>query len=338
MTPAQTFRIVFMGTPDFAVPSLHALIENGFEVVAVVTQPDKPRGRGKALKPSPVKLAAFAHHLPVLQPVKVREPGFLQEIASLQPDLIITAAFGQILPQALLDIPKIMPINVHGSLLPRYRGAAPIQWALINGETSTGITIMRMDAGMDTGPILLQRSLEIGPEETFGELYARMAVLGAETLLEALKLLAAGNLKPVEQPAEGVSLAPPITPELAWLDWRKPVEDLANLMRALDPKPGACSSLNGVTMRLFRPAVVSGLRPASLSSDTSAGPLSGPAVSGTVLSCDERGLLVACGQDGRSALLVREILAPGKRRMRVADYMRGNSIPAGSVFGRQTIE
>lgn len=323
-------RIVFMGTPDFAVPSLEALTAAGYNVTAVVTQPDKPRGRGRALKPSPVKTAAQSHGIPVLQPEKVRDSAFLQAVSAMKPDLIVTAAFGQILPQALLDIPRIMPINVHGSLLPKYRGAAPIQWALINGERTTGITIMRMDAGMDTGPILLQRGLEIGPEETFGELYARMARLGAETLLNALKLLAEGKLKPIQQPNEGVSLAPPITSNMAWLNWRQPPEDLANLMRALDPKPGACSSLNGVTLRLFRPAVVT--------VETSNCNLNSPIVPGTVISCDERGLLVACGQDGRSALLVREILAPGKRRMRVADYIRGNAISAGSVLVRQIIE
>jgi len=319
MTPAQTFRIVFMGTPDFAVPSLHALIKNGFEVVAVVTQPDKPRGRGKALKPSPVKLAAFAHHLPVLQPVRVREPGFLQEIASLQPDLIITAAFGQILPQALLDIPKIMPINVHGSLLPRYRGAAPIQWALINGETSTGITIMRMDAGMDTGPILLQRSLEIGPDETFSELYMRMADLGASVLIEVLKLLSDGLLQPQKQPSDGVSLAPPITPQMTWIHWNNPPEAICRLIRALDAKPGACSTLEGTTFRLFRPMPLSG-------------PLATPVAPGTLLAADERGLLVACGPKGMNAVWVQEILAPGKRRMKVADYLRGNAMAVGSVF------
>lgn len=327
-----------MGTPDFAVPSLNALVAAGYEISAVVTQPDRPRGRGKALKPSPVKTAAQTHGIPVLQPERVRDPVFLQEISALEPDLIVTAAFGQILPQALLNIPKIMPINVHGSLLPKYRGAAPIQWALIHGERTTGITIMRMDAGMDTGPILLQRALEIQPEETFGELCVRMAMLGASALLDALKLLSAGNLKPVEQPSEGVSLAPPIHSGMAWLDWRQPAEYLANLMRALDPKPGACSFLNGVIMRLFRPIVVSGLRPNFTSSNTSAGLFSGPATAGTVLSCDDRGLLVACGQDGQDALLVREILAPGKRRMKVADYIRGNPIAAGSVFVRQTID
>lgn len=330
-------KIVFMGTPDFAVPSLNALIAAGHEISAVVTQPDRPRGRGKALKPSPVKVAAQAHGISVLQPERVRDSAFLQEISALEPDIIVTAAFGQILPQSLLDIPKIMPINVHGSLLPKYRGAAPIQWALINGERQTGITIMRMDAGMDTGPILLQRGLEIEPEETFGELYVRMALLGASALIDALKLLAAANLKPVEQPSAGVSLAPPITSEMAWLDWRQSPEDLANLMRALDPKPGACSSLNGVTMRFFRPAVVSGLRSDFTSSNTSAGLLFGHPVAGTVLFCDDRGLLVACGADGRGALLIREILAPGKRRMRVADYIRGNSIATGSVFVRKTI-
>lgn len=327
-----------MGTPDFAVPSLNALVAVGYEISAVVTQPDRPRGRGKALHPSPVKTAAQAQGIPVLQPERVRDSAFLQEISALEPDLIVTAAFGQILPQALLNIPKIMPINVHGSLLPKYRGAAPIQWALIHGERTTGITIMRMDAGMDTGPILLQRALEIQPDETFGELYARMALLGASALLDTLKLLAAGSLKPVEQPSEGVSLAPPITSEMAWLNWRQPSEDLANLIRALDPKPGACSLLDGVIVRLFRPIVVSGLRPDFTSSNTSAGLFPDLAAAGTVLSCDDRGLLVACGQDGRNVLLVQEILAPGKRRMRVADYIRGNHIAIGSVFVRKTIE
>ncbi|MEZ0329546.1 MAG: methionyl-tRNA formyltransferase [Dissulfuribacterales bacterium] len=314
-----------MGTPEFAVPSLKALITAGHEVMAVVTQPDKPRGRGKALKPSPVKTAAQAQGIRVLQPAKVRDAAFLQEIAALAPDLIVTAAFGQILPQTLLDIPKIMPINVHGSLLPKYRGAAPIQWALINGETQTGITIMRMNAGMDTGPILLQRSLNIGSEETFSELYDQMARLGAEVLLNALTLLASGNLKPVEQPSEGVSFAPPITSEMALLNWQRPSEELVNLIRALDSKPGACSFLNGLQLRLFKAVSVKVQhQPAE--------------IPGTVLFADERGLLVVCGKDGRSALLIREILAPGKRRMQVAEYLRGNPIAAGSVFVTPTIQ
>lgn len=318
-------KIVFMGTPEFAVPSLEALTAAGYEVIAVVTQPDKPRGRGKTLKPSPVKTTAQAHGIAVLQPAKVRDAAFLQAIVALEPDLIVTAAFGQILSQALLDIPRIMPINVHGSLLPKYRGAAPIQWALINGESRTGITIMRMDAGMDTGPILLQRSLDISSEETFGELYVRMAELGASALLDALKLLAEGRLTPVRQPEEGVSLAPPITQEMTWLNWQKSPEDLVNLMRALDPKPGACALLNGLQLRLFNSVLVKVQRQTA-------------EIPGMVLSADERGFLIACGQDGLSALLVREILAPGKRRMRVADYLRGNPIEAGSVFVSKAVE
>lgn len=312
-------KVVFMGTPEFAVPSLDALVAAKHEVMAVVTQPDKPKGRGREPKPSPVKIAAQNHGIRVLQPQKVREPAFLNEIQTLKPDLIITAAFGQILPQSLLDIPLIMPINVHGSLLPKYQGAAPIQWALMNGETQTGITIMRMDAGMDTGPILLQHSLDIAPDETFGELYVRMAKLGADCLIEALDLLADGHLKEIPQPAEGVSFAPPISSEMAWLDWTQPPERLFNLIRALDPKPGACTSFDNIVIRLFKPMIVG--NPSAVAQ-----------APGTVLASDERGLLVACGNDGQHAILIREILAPGKRRMKVADYLRGNPIPVGAIF------
>jgi methionyl-tRNA formyltransferase len=178
----NSYKIVFMGTPEFAVPALKALMEGPNQVVAVVTQPDRPKGRGRKLIPSPIKVLAEKAGIAVLQPEKARSPEFLSQVLDLAPDLLVVAAYGQILPQELLDIPRIMPINVHGSLLPEYRGAAPIQWAIIQGDTKSGITIMEMDAGMDTGPMLLQKALTIGPEETFGELYERMAGLGAGLL------------------------------------------------------------------------------------------------------------------------------------------------------------
>jgi len=252
----NSYRIVFMGTPEFAVPALKALIEGPNRVVAAVTRPDRPRGRGRKLSPSPIKVLAERAGIAVLQPEETRSPEFLNQVRDLAPDLLVVAAYGLILPQELLDIPRIMPVNVHGSLLPRYRGAAPIQWAIIQGDTGTGITIMEMDAGMDTGPILLQETLTIGPEETFGELYERMAELGAGLLVQALEELHKGTLKPRPQPEEDASYAPPIKPEMARLDWSQPAMRISCMVRALDPRPGAYTLWNGQRLRLYRPFVV----------------------------------------------------------------------------------
>lgn len=308
------FRIVFMGTPEFACPSLEALTNGPDEIVCVVTQPDKPRGRGRHISPCPVKSLAIQKGLEVVQPVKVRQPDFIDQIKALQPDLLVVAAYGQILSQALLDVPKIMPINVHGSLLPAYRGAAPIQWAILNGESETGITIMRMDAGMDTGAMLLKEAVKIGLDETCGELYQRLSLIGARLLIQALELIEQGRLTETPQPLEGVILAPPIKPEMARIDWTLSASKIACQIRAFDPSPGAFTYLCNQKVKLFTPKVLDSYE---------------RTISGKVVSIERDGMVIACA-DG--AVLVREVLLPGKKRMPVADVFRGKAFcAAGDV-------
>jgi methionyl-tRNA formyltransferase len=309
------YKIVFMGTPEFAVPSLKALMEGPDRVVAVVTQPDRPKGRGRKLMPSPIKILAEKAGIDVLQPEKARSPDFLSQVRDLAPDLLVVAAYGQILSQELLDIPQIMPINVHGSLLPAYRGAAPIQWAIMQGDTKTGITIMKMDAKTDTGPMLLQKAMAIESEETFGELYERMAVLGASLLVQALDELHRGTLKPRSQPDEGISYAPPIKPEMARLDWSQNASRISCIVRALDPRPGAYTFWNSHRLRLYMPFVI----------DVDAEDME----PGTVCSVGEDGVVIAAG---KGCLGLKELQWPGKRRMSCAEFLRGRPIPVGARF------
>ncbi|MBW1932709.1 MAG: methionyl-tRNA formyltransferase [Deltaproteobacteria bacterium] len=311
------YKIVFMGTPEFAVPVLKALLEGPDQIVAVVTQPDRHKGRGRKLMPSPIKVLAEKAGIAVLQPEKARSPEFLSQVRDLAPDLLVVAAYGQILPQEMLDIPRIMPINVHGSLLPEYRGAAPIQWAIIQGDTETGITIMEMDAGMDTGPMLLQEATTIGPEEIFGELYERMlyermAELGASLLLQALDELHKGTLKPRSQPEDGISYAPPIKPEMARLDWSQPARRISYMVRALDPRPGAYTICNGQRLRLYMPFV---LEVDAMDMEP-----------GTVCRVGDDGVVIAAG---KGCLGIRELQWPGKRRMPCAEF---RPIPVGARF------
>ncbi len=312
----KRYEIVFMGTPEFAVPALKALIAGPDEVIGVVTQPDRPRGRGRKLLPSPVKVEAQKANIPVFQPEKVGSPEFVEILKGLEPDLLVVCAFGQILPQRVLDIPRIMPINIHGSLLPRYRGAAPIQWAILNGDEETGITIMKMDAGMDTGPMLLKRSLPIGPETTFGELSSKMATLGAEALMEALDLLEKGMLKEEAQPEEGVTYAPPIKKEQLKIDWNAPAQKIHCQLRAFDPRPGAWAIMEGQRVRLFSPELLPKENPGQ--------------EPGTIIRADEKGLLVSC-PDG--ALLIKEIQWPGRKRIPVSDFLRGRKVTPGTRLG-----
>jgi methionyl-tRNA formyltransferase len=265
--------------------------------------------------PSPIKVLAEKAGIAVLQPEKARSPELLSQVRDLAPDLLVVAAYGQILPRELLDLPRIMPINVHGSMLPEYRGAAPIQWAIIQGDTETGITIMKMDAGLDTGPILLQKTLIIGPEETFGELYERMAGLGAILLVQALDELHKGTLKPIPQPEEGISYAPPIKPEMARLDWSQPARRISCMVRALDPRPGAYTFWNGQRMRLYMPFVI----------DVDAMDME----PGMVCSFGEDGVVIATG---KGCLGIRELQWPGKRRMPCAEFLRGRPITVGVRF------
>lgn len=249
-------RVIFMGTPDFAVPSLAALLEHGHEVVAVFTQPDKPKGRGHKLQPPPVKELAQRHALPVYQPQSLRGEDTQALLRSLQADVAVVAAYGKILPQAVLDIPRLGCVNVHGSLLPKYRGAAPIQWAVINGEKLSGITTMQMAAGVDTGDMLLQKETPIGAEETAGELFDRLKDMGAALLIETLEGLEKGTLVPIPQKEELATHAPMLKKEMSVIDWTQPAGALHNLIRGLTPWPGAVTTLQGHRLKLLASQVV----------------------------------------------------------------------------------
>ncbi|MEW6429407.1 MAG: methionyl-tRNA formyltransferase [Thermodesulfobacteriota bacterium] len=311
----RPFRIVFMGTPAFAVPSLAALLGHGEEVAAVVTQPDRPKGRSGKPVPPPVKELALAHAIPVLQPEKIRTTGFRETIAALRPDLLVVTAYGRILPGELLRTPPLGTINVHGSLLPRYRGAAPVQWAIIRGETETGITIMQMDEGMDTGDILLPGSLPIAADDTAATLAVKMADLGGRLLVEALDLLREGRLRPTKQDDSRATLAPPLNKEQGRIDWRRPATEIGCLIRGTDPWPAAFTHLAGERLRLFAPR-----------------PIGAPAdgAPGTILAADSAGLLVACGTE---RLLITEIQRDGGRRMAVAAFLQGHPLTPGARLG-----
>lgn len=312
-------RIIFMGTPQFAVPSLQALFDRGENIVCVVTQPDRPKGRGRKITPPPVKELALQRSITVLQPESIRGDDFHAELQSYEPDIIVVAAYGKILPGNIIDLPLLGTINVHGSLLPKYRGAAPIQWAIINGETETGITIMQMDEGMDTGDILLQEKLPIVPEDTAGSLAVKMAELGGKTLGTALDLLIAGKLKPTAQDNDQATLAPLLRKEEGLIDWSLDAARISCRIRGLDPWPTAHTLLSGKRLRLFSPEVVAD----NLCMDTSE--------PGTVCAADRNGLLIATG-DG--CLRIREVQAEGSRRMGVDAFLSGQKIQAGTRLGQ----
>ncbi|WP_448875174.1 methionyl-tRNA formyltransferase [Desulfobulbus propionicus] len=303
-----SLKIVFMGTPDFAVPSLQALIDSPHELVAVVCQPDRQRGRGKVLSPPPVKMLATEHNLPVLQPDSVRTEVFFSQLQDLAPDLLVVVAYGKILPLRLLEAPRLGAINVHGSILPKYRGAAPIQWAVINGETETGITIMQMDAGMDTGDILLVERTPIGPHETAGELFDRLARMGGALLGPAIDQLAAGQLIRRPQDHALATTAPMLNKEMGHIDWSLPARKLQSLIRGLDPWPSAYGFIDGKRYRFFRPEV--------MAHRTAEAP-------GTICRADAQGLLIATGED---CLLIGEIQPEGKKRMEAATCLRGTAL------------
>ena len=308
------YRIIFMGTPDFAVPSLQALIGHGEQVVAVVCQPDKPKGRGRKLSPPPVKELALAAGIPILQPTKVRTPEFLEELRSYQPDLMVVTAYGRILPGPLLNLPPLGTINVHGSLLPKYRGAAPVQWAVLNGDTETGITIMQMDEGMDTGDILLPRSIAVDPDDTAGTLAAKMADLGGRLLIEALERLKAGDLPPHKQNESLATPAPPLSKELSEINWQKSAKEISCQIRGLDPWPMAHTTLDGKWLRLFSPQVIAGpVREAP----------------GTLCRANKNGLVVATGEE---YLHLGEVQLEGSKRMSADAFLRGRPLSPGLRF------
>jgi methionyl-tRNA formyltransferase len=305
-------RVVFMGTPDFAVPSLQKLLDAGFEVCAVYTQPDKPKGRGHKLQAPPVKELALRHEIPVFQPASLRKEEVQQELKSFQPDVIVVVAYGKILPKAVLDLPRLGCINVHGSLLPKYRGAAPIQWTVINGDGTGGVTTMFMGEGLDTGDMLLKAETPVGAEETAGQLFDRLKDLGADLLLETLEKLERGKLTPVPQNEEDATHAPMLSKELSVIDWSKPARELHDLIRGLNPWPSAYSYLDGKKLKIHASRVAEG---------------SGEA--GKAFSKDGN-LLVYCGKD---ALELTEIQTENGKRMDGKSYLLGHPLNKDSRFG-----
>jgi len=306
-------RLIFMGTPELAGTSLQMLLRAPeLKVVAVVTQQDQPKGRGLKLQPSPVKEIALREALPVLQPERARDEKFLAELRAFQPDLIAVAAYGQILPQGILDLPRLGCLNVHTSLLPKYRGAAPIQRAIWDGETETGVTIMRMDAGLDTGAMLTQTKTPIHDADNAQTLHDRLAQLGAELLVSTIPDYAAGKILPRPQPAEGVSYAPKIKKSDGQIDWRQPARAIRNQLRALTPWPGAFTHLPGPPPALLKIWDADLWEP------------SGP--HGEVLRVDKSGIVVGCGA---GALQILSLQREGGRRLGAAEFLAGHPLPVG---------
>lgn len=309
-------KIVYMGTPDFAVPPLAALVENGYEVTAVITQPDKPKGRGKTLMPTPVKEEALKHEIPVYQPAKVRDPEFLETLQKLEPDMIIVAAFGQIIPKVILDMPKYGCINIHASLLPKYRGAAPIQQAVIDGEKESGVTIMKMGTGLDTGDMISQAVVKLREDETGGSLFDRLAETGAELLVRTIPSIENGTAVYTKQPEESPTpYAAMITKQMGLLDFSKSAVVLERLVRGMNPWPSAYTFLNNKTLKVWKCSVESG----SCVKD----------VPGTITDVDKKGIHVACGE---GTLILEEVQLEGKKRMETDAFLRGYHVTAGTVL------
>ena len=305
-------KIVFMGTPDFAVPSLQALLDAGHEVCAVYTQPDKPQGRKQVLTPPPVKVLAQEHHIPVYQPLSFKGAGAQAQLRALEPEVIIVVAYGKLLPKAVLDIPPRGCINVHGSLLPRWRGAAPIQWSVIAGDQKAGVTTMQMAEGLDTGDMLLTYETEVGARETAGELFDRLAQAGAELLVETLDKL--DTITPTPQDDSQSCYAHMLDKQMAVIDWSKSAHEIDCLIRGLNPWPVALTTLDGARLKVY-----------------AAQPVSGAGKPGEVLEGDaKRGLVVACGE---GALMLEEIQLVGGKRMKCADFLRGHAVPKGTILG-----
>ena len=303
-------KIVFMGTPDFAVPSLKALIREGYEVAGVFTQPDRPKGRGNKMLPSPVKQAAMEAGIPVFQPVRIRRDG-VEDLKALKPDLCVTAAFGQILSQEILDIPPLGNINVHASLLPKHRGAAPIAYAIMGGDKEAGVTTMFMDAGIDTGDMLLQEKTEIGESETCGELTARLSGIGAELLIRTLKELEAGTLTRFAQDEAEMTYDPMLEKGMGIADFTADADLVRGRINGLNPWPCVSVPMNGERLKLLRAVRAEGA-----------------GEPGTVITADPKsGLVIACGS---GAVRVLEVQAPGGKQMKAEDYLRGHGIPAGT--------
>lgn len=312
------WRIIFMGTPDFACPTLQKLIERGENIIAVITQPDRPKGRGQKLLPPPVKELAAKNYIPVYQPLKVRDPEFVNLIRELQPDLIVVVAFGQILPKALLDIPPHGCINVHASLLPRYRGAAPLNWCIINGETETGVTTMLMDVGLDTGDMLLMKKTPLDENEDIASLHDRMAVMGAELLAETADRLKSGDLVPQPQNHADSCYAPMLKKNDGIINWHNSATAIHNQVRGLAVWPGACTTIGDQVLKIFRTTIGDG-----------------SGVPGTVLNSAKGTFEIACG-DG--TLFLHELQLSGKKRLDSTSFLAGYPVPVGTVLGSSPSE
>jgi len=310
-------KTIFLGTPAFAVPSLERLAAEGHQIAAVFTQPDRPSGRGRKPAASPVKEAALRMGLPVLQPERIRNPEVVQQIAAIGPEVMVVVGYGQIIPQSIIDLPPLGIINVHASLLPRYRGAAPIQWAIARGETVTGVTTMRIDAGLDTGDILMSRETTIGPEETAPELAGRLAVMGADLLAATLRGLQAGTLKPLPQDHSLATYAPILKREDGLIDWNWPAETIFNRCRGFLPWPGTYTYFRGQLLHVWKARVAP-------ERDTGA--------PGTLHPAGRR-LLAACG--GGSTLELLELHMEGRKRMSASEFLNGQRVLENETLGEQ---
>ena len=309
-------RVVFMGTPDFAVGTLEALLEAGHEVVAVVTQPDKPKGRGKTLMPTPVKEAALARMIPVLQPKKVREPEFVETLRKIGPDVIVVAAFGQIISKEILEMPRYGCINVHASLLPAYRGAAPIQWAVINGDKESGVTIMRMNEGLATGDMIDKVVVPLDENETGGSLFDKLSAAGAKLCAEVLEKLENGTAVFEKQPELSTTdYAAMIDKKMGKINWERPAKEIEQLIRGLNPWPSAYTFMKGKSLKLWTASVVYEER---------------EAVPGEIVEIGKEGILVKTGE---GLLLIRELQLEGKKRMDTAAFLRGYTVDKGWILG-----
>ena len=308
-------KIIFMGTPDFAVGTLEGLIEAGHQVVLAVTQPDKPKGRGKAMQSPPVKVAAEAHNIPVFQPEKVRRPECVEELKKYEPQLIVVAAFGQILPKEILEMPQYGCINVHASLLPKYRGAAPIQWAVIEGEEYAGVTIMQMDVGLDTGDMISQVKVKLDKKETGGSLFDKLAVAGASLCVQTIADIEAGTAVRTKQSEEEATHVGMISKQMGELDFSKPAAELERLIRGLNPWPSAYTWLNGKNLKIWEAETIPG---------------GDPAMAGTVAGTDGSSIWI---NTGNGILVLKEVQLEGKKRMSCDAFLRGYEVVTGMYLG-----
>ncbi len=311
-------RIAFLGTPEFAVPSLERLVESGFDIAAVVTQPDKPKGRGRKLAAPPVKEAAVKFGLPVYQPEKLKTPETVEFFRNLNVEAMAVVAYGKIIPQAIIDIPPLGLVNVHSSLLPKYRGAAPMQWAIAEGETRTGVTTMLIDAGLDSGDILLVKETEIGPDETAVELSERLAQMGADLLVQTLRGLKEGTIRPIPQDHEKATYAPMLTREAGRIDWRWPAQKIHNRVRGFQPWPGAWTTFRGKMLHIWKSRVAGA-----------------PAVGEPgAFQPGRKRVLVNCGEG--TALELLEVQPEGKKRMPASAFAHGQHLEGGERLGEDT--